>query len=81
MNTGNAGKGRPKGSQNKTTLAVKEAVLAALDQAGGIDYLVKQADENPNAFLTLVGKVLPLQVNASHDGTVVAQVVFRGLND
>lgn len=80
-NRGNAGKGRPKGSQNKTTLAVKEAVLAALDQAGGIDYLVKQADENPNAFLTLVGKVLPLQVNASHDGTVVAQVVFRGLND
>lgn len=80
-NRGNAGKGRPKGSQNKTTLAVKEAVLAALDQAGGINYLVKQADENPNAFLALVGKVLPLQVNASHDGTVVAQVVFRGLND
>jgi hypothetical protein len=36
--------------------------------------------DNPTAFLTLVGKVLPLDVNNSHDGKVVAEVVFRGLN-
>jgi len=40
-------------------------ILGALDDAGGQKYLEKQAMENPNAFLTLVGKVLPLQVNGS----------------
>ena len=72
--------GRPKGSLNKTTVAVKEAVLAALDQAGGVDYLVSQSRDNPTAFLTLVGKVLPLQVDANHQGEIVAKVVFKGLN-
>lgn len=72
--------GRPKGSLNKTTVAIKEAVLAALDQAGGVDYLVAQSRDNPTAFLTLVGKVLPLQVDANHQGEIVAKVVFKGLN-
>ena len=57
-----AGKGRPKGVKNKLTMQVKEMILAALDKAGGIEYLAHQADENPSAFLSLVGKVLPLQV-------------------
>lgn len=80
-NKGNAGKGRPKGSPNKTTKALKDMILEALGQKGGIDYLVEQAEVNPTAFLTLVGKVLPLDVNANHGGTIVAQVVFKGLND
>jgi hypothetical protein len=69
-----AGKGRPKGSQNKTTKAVKEMILAALDKVGGEDYLVQQSEENPTAFLTLVGKVLPLQVDANVTGNVVHKV-------
>jgi hypothetical protein len=51
--------GRAKGTPNKTTKALKEMILGALDQAGGEAYLLQQAQENPNAFLTLVGKVLP----------------------
>lgn len=39
-NKGNAGKGRPKGSPNKITADVKAMVLAALDKAGGVDYLL-----------------------------------------
>lgn len=58
----NAGKGRPKGSQNKLTADVKAMILAALDKAGGAEYLLKQAQQNPNAFLTLVGKVLPMTI-------------------
>ena len=57
-----AGRGRPKGSLNKTTKAIKEMVVEALDKAGGVDYLIGQATTNPTAFLTLVGKTLPLQV-------------------
>jgi hypothetical protein len=73
--------GRKAGTPNKLTGALKDMILNALDRAGGIDYLVTQADDNPTAFLTLVGKVLPLQVDAEHKGEIVARVVFKGLND
>ena len=61
------GRGRPKGSPNKVQAAVKEMVIQALDQAGGIEYLVTQSRENPTAFMTLIGKVLPLQVAGELD--------------
>lgn len=57
--------GRAKGTPNKTTGAVKEMILEALDRSGGVDYLIRQADENPTAFMTLVGKVLPMQTELS----------------
>lgn len=62
------GRGRPKGAVNKNTAALKDMILGALDKKGGVDYLMKQADENPTAFLTLVGKVLPLTVAGPGDG-------------
>ena len=61
----NAGKGRPLGSQNKTTTLIKAAVIMAAERAGGgdlVNYLARQADENPGPFLTLLGKVLPTQI-------------------
>lgn len=57
------GKGRPKGSPNKVSAQLKEMVLQALDKAGGVDYLVRQAKKkNPAPFMALLGKVLPLTV-------------------
>ncbi len=61
---GTPGPGRKKGVPNKATTALKDMILAALNDAGGVAYLVAQARDNPTAFLTLVGKVLPLQVKA-----------------
>lgn len=58
-----AGPGRPKGVPNKTTMALKEMILAALDDVGGQAYMARQAEENPTAFMTLIGKVLPMAVN------------------
>ena len=80
---GAPGPGRPKGVPNKATIAVKEAVLAALAKAGGVDYLVAQAEENPTAFLTLVGKVLPLQVIGDKDNplSVAVQMIERRVID
>jgi hypothetical protein len=57
-----AGSGRKKGVQNHLTTALKDLILQALANAGGVDYLTQQAKDNPGVFLTLVGKVLPLQV-------------------
>ncbi len=73
-NRGNAGKGRPKGSQNKASAAIKDMIIQALDKAGGIEYLHKQSASNPTAFLTLVGKVLPLQVSGDPDNPVVHEI-------
>jgi hypothetical protein len=53
------GAGRPKGSQNKTSLQLKEAILKALDELGGHQYLVTLGIENSSAFASLLGKVLP----------------------
>lgn len=51
--------GRTKGTPNKLTAEVRAAVLQALDQAGGVEYLVRMAQEHPPAFLSLVGRLLP----------------------
>lgn len=58
------GPGRPKGVPNKATAQLKEMILGALDQAGGVSYLVERASDprTASAFLTLVGKVLPMTV-------------------
>lgn len=61
--------GRPKGSGNKFTNDIKAMILAALDEAGGKDYLVRQSTENPIAFMGLLGKILPTQINADVTGT------------
>ena len=74
-NRGNAGKGRPKGAKNKATAAIKDMITQALDKAGGVDYLVIQSEKNPAAFLTLVGKVLPMQVTGEDGGAI--QVVIN----
>jgi hypothetical protein len=53
---------------NRVTGELKEMILQALDESGGVEYLKQQAVNNPAAFLMLIGKVLPLQVNARTDG-------------
>jgi hypothetical protein len=65
-----AGPGRPKGSKNKTTLQLKEMILAALDGAGGVEYLQRQANESPGPFLSLIGKVLPTTVTGPDGGAI-----------
>lgn len=66
--------GRKKGTPNKQTAAIKDMIIQALDKAGGVDYLLSQADENPNAFLTLVGKVLPLQLQGDPDNPLTLKI-------
>lgn len=45
--------GRKKGVTNGDTAKLRAIILGALDRAGGEDYLVRQADESPAAFLAL----------------------------
>ena len=74
----NAGKGRKAGVPNKFTGQLKDMILNALDQAGGDKYLLAQAHDNPNAFLSLIGKVLPTTL-AGHDGGKLTITVVTGV--
>lgn len=61
--------GRKKGTPNKINADLKAMILGALDAAGGQEYLLAQAQANPTAFLTLIGKVLPTTLAGSIDVT------------
>jgi hypothetical protein len=41
-------------------------IIGALHQAGGQQYLYEQSKKNPQAFMTLVGKVLPHTFQVDH---------------
>lgn len=72
---GKPGPGRPKGVPNKTTALLKDMILQALDKAGGVEYLERQAAENPGPFLTLVGKVLPMQLTGADGEKLTVEIV------
>lgn len=74
--------GRAKGTPNKTTKLLKDAILKAAEQAGNkigddglVSYLEQQATDNPGPFMALLGKVLPMQVIGDPNNPV--EVVTR----
>ena len=86
MKTRTSGQGRPRGALNRNNQQLRDLILAALDNqpGGGVAYLSRQAIDNPGAFLTLLGKILPKDVNAQVSGadgkplSMVLQVVGVG---
>jgi hypothetical protein len=67
--------GSRKGIPNKLTRQVKEMILDALDRAGGVDYLVGLAEDEPKAFAGLIGRVLPLQLTGEGGGAILHEVI------
>lgn len=67
--------GRKKGSPNKLTAQLKEMILEAAEKAGGaggtVGYLQTQATLQPAAFMSLLGRVLPLQIAGDEDNPIV----------
>ena len=66
--------GRQKGTPNKMTVLLKDSILQAAEQAGDkeglVGYLERQARDNPGPFMTLLGKVLPLQLSGDEGQAV-----------
>jgi hypothetical protein len=73
----NAGKGRPRGAANTMTRSLRDMILGALDDAGGQAYLAEQAHQNPAAFLTLLGRVLPREPNETPPAVITLDFGYR----
>lgn len=79
-----AGPGRPKGVPNKTTTMLKDALIQAAEAVGSdakgkdglVGYLTRQAKDEPVAFMTMLGKVLPLQVTG--EGGAPISIIIAG---
>ena len=57
--------GRKKGVPNKTTAELRSMIMSSLEAVGGEDYLRAQALENPQAYMSLIGKILPKETTLS----------------
>ena len=73
----NAGKGRPKGSPNKSTASVKAALEEAFERRGGVPALIAWANEEPAEFYKLWGKMLPAKIEGAADGGAILIRVVR----
>lgn len=77
---GTAGPGRTPGVRNKLT-NLRDAVLEAFDEVGGAAYLARLAQGTSSdraAFVGLVSKVLPTQINANVEGGIQVQLSWLG---
>ena len=74
--------GRKKGTPNKTTALLKEAILLAAEgvgedgkgKGGLTGYCRFLATAEPKAFATLLGRVLPTQIEGTGEG---GEVIFK----
>ncbi len=64
--------GRIKGTPNAIAGELQAMVRASFSRVGGIEYLVRVAEENPVCYIGLISKLLPKQVEAkvTHDGEI-----------
>lgn len=68
--------GRKRGVANKTTSAVRNAIVNAFETVGGEQYLVMVALTDPKTFVSLLGRVLPLkaEVTGEDGGPVITEI-------
>ena len=75
--------GRQKGVGNKDIGQLRGMIIKALDKAGNDEYLYQQSIENPVAFMGLIGKILPKQVDldANVNGSLNISKIVRSIID
>ena len=78
--------GRPRGSPNRTTIAMRQAISAVFEDLqescngpGEYPHFLAWAKEHPTEFYKIAARQLPLKIEAT--GRAIGVVVFKGLND
>lgn len=72
--------GRKKGTPNKFNASVKAAIIEAFERAGGADYLLTIAHDDPKTFCALLGRVLPMQVTGEDGGAIKSVITVEYVN-
>lgn len=75
--------GRQKGTPNRTTALLKDAIIKAAEAVGEdgkgrgklVGYCKMLAKDEPKAFSSLLGRVLPMQVTGEGDGPLKIQII------
>ncbi len=68
--------GRPKGSKNKKPQELKDAILGALHAGEGAQaYFEKLKEARPEVYCSLVGKLIPKDVNVDVTGGLQVALV------
>lgn len=75
------GPGRPKGSPNKTTTAVKAALTSAFDRIGGAKTFAAWAEANQTEFYKLWAKMLPQEVSGLDGAPITIERIEREIID
>lgn len=70
------GAGRPKGSLDKGNALIREMIVESLHGLGGVEYLKATAKSHPAAYLSLIGKVMPVQLAGDGGGPMVQRIEF-----
>ena len=60
--------GRAKGTPNKVNQSIREAIQMAFEQVGGVEYLVRLAQEDPKTFVPLLIKTMPPEPRVPQEG-------------
>ncbi len=60
--------GRAKGTPNKLKRSIREAIQMAFEQVGGVEYLVRLAQEDPKMFVLLLVKTMPPEPKVPREG-------------
>ena len=82
---GEPGPGRPKGSMNRTTLVMKNAIAIVFEKLqakhgkeGEFAHFFSWAEGNPTDFYRIAAKLIPLTLE--QPARLVGRIVFRGIN-
>ncbi|WP_369722918.1 hypothetical protein AB8Z38_02320 [Bradyrhizobium sp. LLZ17] len=73
--------GRAKGTQNKFTRELKEAIITAAElskhskKKGLVGYVTYLADDKPGLFASLLSRLIPLQARVNVEGNVEHTII------
>jgi len=64
--------GRQRGTVNKLTVSIREAIEHAFDELGGTSYLVHVGRSDPRTFCALLSKLLPTKLSNADGSPLLA---------
>lgn len=71
--------GRKKGTPNRFTTTIRQAIIASFHEVGGQKWLVKLAKSDPKSYAQLLGKAMPTEISGV-DGAPIALEASVGLD-